>query len=234
MLLLKVKKNPNFLFKTLLIGYLTFSVISSSALADENAPIFALGPKISTLGAGLELSIKGLDCLNFRMNANGFKYSKDFVHQTVPWKGQLGLLNMGAIVDYHPFLNGFRLSTGAYYNGNRIYLSTTPKQPFTIAKHTYTPEQVGTAKGKLHFRKIAPYVGFGYDSALLDPNDDISFNIDVGLLFQGAPKGSFKATGLLGKNPQLLADLKKNAEQTVNKRWVRCYPVVGVGIKYHF
>ncbi|MGN6671094.1 MAG: hypothetical protein ACTHJ4_06115, partial [Candidatus Nucleicultricaceae bacterium] len=151
----------------------------------------------------------------------------------IHWSGKLNLFTVGAMADYHPFQNGFRLSAGIMYNGNKFDLSATPAQNVTINGTVYTPAQVGTMKGTLDFRKIAPYIGFGYDGALTS-NGALSFNAEVGVLFQGSPRASVSASGLLGAQQALLNNIKAEAQHATNKGWVRYYPVVSVGFKYRF
>lgn len=198
-----------------------------------NSSIFAIGPKIGTLGAGLEGSFNVSKEFKLRVGVNGLRYSKKFNDGDMNWSGKLTLLTVGAMADYHPFQNGFRLSAGVMYNGNKLDVSATPANNVNINGQNYTPAQVGTTKGTLDFRKIAPYIGIGYDGALTS-NGALSFNAEVGVLFQGSPRASVSATGLLRNQTAFLNNLKAEVEQATNKSWLRYYPVVSVGFKYRF
>lgn len=211
------------------VGSLT--LLSSVALADVQV---AVGPKIGTLGAGIEAIIGSGETFNLRLGANGWRYSREIHKDSVKWNGKLNLRTAGIFADYHPFQNGFRVSAGPVLNYNSLNVSVTPNQNITINGNTYTPTQVGQATGKLKFRKVAPYLGVGYESAFTNESC-LSLNVEAGVLFQGKAKGTFSATGTLANTqPQLLSDLKSNAEKAANKGLIRYFPVISIGFKYRF
>lgn len=211
------------------VGFLT--LLSSVALADINV---AVGPKIGTLGAGVEAVVGSGETFNLRIGANAWRYSREIHKDSVKWSGKLNLRTAGIFADYHPFENGFRISAGPVLNYNSLNVSVTPSQNITINGHTYTPTQVGQATGKLKFNKVSPYLGIGYESAFT--NDScLSMNVEAGVLLQGKAKGTFSATGSLANTQsQLLNDLKSNAEKAANKALIRYYPVISIGFKYRF
>lgn len=211
----------------------TALLASAASPTPANSSPFAIGPKISTLGLGIEGSFSVSNQFKLRLGVNGLRYSKKMKDDDIHWSGKLNLFTIGAMADYHPFANGFRLSAGVMYNGNKFDLSATPAANVDINGVNYTPAQVGTMKAKLDFRKIAPYVGIGYDGALTS-NGALSFNAEVGVLFQGSPRASVSASGLLGAQQALLNNIKAEAQDATNKGWVRYYPVVSVGFKYRF
>lgn len=211
----------------------TALLASTAPSTTANSSMFAIGPKISTLGVGLEGSFNVSKEFKLRLGVNGFRHSEKLDDLDIRWSGKLNLFTVGAMADYHPFQNGFRLSAGVMYNGNKFDLSATPAQNITINGHVYTPPQIGTVKSTVDFRKIAPYIGFGYDGALTS-NGALSFNAEVGVLFQGAPRASVSATGLAAANQVFLNDFRSAAKDATNKGWVRYYPVVSVGFKYRF
>lgn len=210
------------------VGSLT--LLSSVALADVN---FAIGPKIGTLGAGVEAVVGSGEAFNLRINANGWRYSREIHKDTVKWNGKLNLKTAGIFADYHPFENGFRISAGPLLNYNSLNISAAPNQNLTINGHTYTPTQIGKATGKLKFKKVSPYLGIGYESAFTN-NSCLSMNVEAGVLFQGKAKGTFSATGSSATQSQFLNDLKSNAEKAANKDFIRYYPVISIGFKYRF
>jgi hypothetical protein len=210
----------------------SLTLFSAAAFADIQV---AVGPKIGTLGLGLEALVASeemADVLNLRLGVNAFRYSREIHKDSVKWNGKLNLRTLGAFLDYHPFCNSFRLSAGPVLNDNNLNLSVTPSQNITINGRTYTPAQVGQAKGKLKFNKVSPYLGVGYEGAFINESA-LSFNMEAGVLFQGKAKGNFSANGTLA-NAQLLTDLQSNAEKAANKGLIRYYPVVSLGFKYRF
>jgi len=208
----------------------SFAVLSLPSMA---APSFTLGPKISSLGVGSEATVKVTETCHFRFGANTFQYSKKFNHNQINWEGKLKLFTLGAFFDYHPFENGVFLSAGPVYNENKLKVSASPNQSITINNITYTAQQLGSLKGQLRFHKVSPYVGIGYNSAFTNL-DNLSFVVELGMLFQGKARANISATGTYSNNANMLANLKTSAEQAANKPWIRYYPVVALGLVYRF
>lgn len=206
---------------------------STTSPSVSNSSPFAIGPKVGTLGVGLEGSFSLSKEFKLRLGVNGLRYNKKLSDDGIDWSGKLNLFTVGAMVDYHPFQNGFRVSTGIMYNRNNLSISATPTNNVNINGTVYTPAQIGTMKGKLDFRKVSPYLGFGYDGALTS-NGALSFNAEIGVLFQGSPRATVSATGALAAQQQFLNDVKAEAQDAANTGWLRYYPVVSVGFKYRF
>lgn len=81
---------------------------------------FRLAPRISTLGAGLEVA-KGFSS-NFGVRAgfNYFTYSYDATESDVSYNLELELKSFAFFADWHPFEGAFRLSGGLLINGNGL------------------------------------------------------------------------------------------------------------------
>lgn len=217
--------------KTLKICVAIGTLLASS-LATQ-AGNFAIGPKVGTLGVGAEGLFKFNDFLSFGAQINGFKYSKKLDKGNVGYSGKLKLLNFGGTANFHPFLGGFKITGGLFANFNKIDVNATPNKNITLNGNTYTPAEIGKLTGAVKFGRVSPYLGMGYDSAFSSVTP-LSFNCDVGVLFQGKPKTDVSATGLLKGNAQLIKDANKNLYNASNKSYVRFYPVISLGLKYRF
>ena len=79
----------------------------------------AVGLKVSTLGAGIELATSFSDHLNGRFSAQYFKYSDDYSSSSVNYDGDLELKSVLGALDYYPFESVLHLSAGALVNGNK-------------------------------------------------------------------------------------------------------------------
>ena len=160
-----------------------------------NAHNFAIGLKASTLGAGVE-AVTGLSPhFNLRGVVNGLNYSKNGTSSNMAYNGKLKLFSAGLLIDYLPSTNSnFRLTLGGLYNDNKLSITGTPTGGnYTINGHTYTAAQVGSINGQVKFNQFAPYVGIGYGNAIKDTG--LSFNFDLGAMYQGSPKATLAATG---------------------------------------
>ena len=218
----------NILSKIFTISILTLISVSS------HANTFAVGPKVGTLGLGLEGSMKINEYCNIAAGVNGFHISKHTDDGQIKYNGSLRMLTAGVTVNAHPFQNGFKVSAGGFYNGNKLDISATPSKNTTINGHNYTPAQIGKVNGSLDFKKVSPYLGIGYDSAFYSSNP-WSFNCEAGVLFQGKPRAKINSiTGYLQNDRQAIQDLAQDAAKGANKSYIRYYPVVSVGFKYSF
>ena len=197
--------------------------LSSSAFA---TPKLAVGPRISTIGGGIDVATQVNDYFNVRMQVNGFKYKTNVDDEDLSYTARLQLFTVGPIVDYHPFKSGFFVSAGALYNNNKLSLKATPGDDVTLDGVTYTPQQIGQVNGSLTFKnRVSPYFGIGYDSAF-HKKGNFSLGIDLGVLYQGKPKGDVTLTGTAAGNAALRASIKRDAEDAANKSFIRFLPGV--------
>lgn len=143
------------------------------------------------------------------------------------------MLNFGGTANFHPFLGGFKITGGLFLNHNKIDVHAAPRRNVRLNGVTYTPAEVGNLTGDIKFGKISPYAGVGYDSAFSSITP-LSFNCDVGVLFQGKPKTAVSATGLLKNSDELIKNANTNLYNASNKSYVRFYPVISIGFKYRF
>ncbi len=100
--------------------------MSGFLFGQENKPSghyhlgFRVAPRISTLGAGLEVA-KGLTP-NFGLRAgfNYFSYAYDATESDVSYDFDLELKSLAIFTDWHPFKGAYRLSGGLIINGNGL------------------------------------------------------------------------------------------------------------------
>lgn len=202
---------------------------SQSALADG----VAVGVKAGTLGAGVELTTNIIPMLlNARIQANGYRYNTTINDTTVNYDAKLKLFSVGALADFYPFAGKFRLTAGAYYNGNKLTITGVPSAgSYVINGTTYTSAQAGSVSGTMDFNKLAPYAGIGWGDAV-SSGSPIGFNVDLGVLYQGKPKTTISATGAAaGLAADIAAEKVKLDNDVKNYKF---YPVASVGVSYHF
>jgi hypothetical protein len=217
---------------TFLTGILCFLIFSGSGYADSGR--FAVAGKLSTLGAGVEITTRITSDVNLRLGANTFSHDYSGEVNDVDYDLDLDLLSGLILLDWHPFHGGFRLSGGGVINRNEIDMTSNPTVTYTIGNKSYTFSDVGTLTGKVDFDKIAPYAGIGWGNAV-GKDKRWGLALDMGVVFQGSPDIDLVANGLLASVPSFQEDLareKKDIEDKLDR--YEYYPVIAFGITYKF
>ncbi|HEV8647090.1 MAG TPA: hypothetical protein VGR01_16140 [Burkholderiales bacterium] len=168
--------------KRFVAGMLLFLAAGTAAWADVGVLL-----KAGTLGAGLDLS-KGIgETLALRLQANAFSFDEDITESDVEYSADLELKSAGLLFDWHPFSGVFRVSAGAYWNGNEASATGRPTgAAYEINGVTYASTEVGSLNGQIDFESVAPYLGIGFGSAP-KAGRGMSFSFDLGVLYQGEP-----------------------------------------------
>lgn len=211
-------------------GLLALALLSSAGMAKE----FSVGLTAGTIGIGAEAVTGITENLNVRAVVAGFNYSKDGAQGTdVTYQADAKLLNAGILLDYYPFTTGLRLSAGGYYNGTNVTLKGVPSagSSYTFNGVTYTAADVGDLNAEVKYKKIMPYVGFGFGNTMAGGN--FTFGMDIGAMI-GSPTASLTTT-----NPTNNATLAANAaieEQKLKDEIGKLpvYPVVTISASYRF
>lgn len=217
-------------------SYLALAFITSlsvSAVTHAADSSFFSTVQVGTLGPGLNIGYQFNPYFDVRANVNGLKYSRDIEVNDVKYDADLKLLTAGLLADYYPFANGFRLTAGAYYNGNK--LSGNGKS--TKDYYGIDPNDYGYQSASVEYKKFAPYVGFGYQT-----NDDSNwiFTADLGVMYQGKAKVKsnttcYSAAVCSALQSQIDAEnaLQRNDIQDKADK-LKWYPVASIGIGYRF
>jgi hypothetical protein len=92
---------------------------------------------------------------------------------------------------------------------------------------------VGKPKLTIHFNRVSPYLGIGFDSAFC-ADSSWSLTGELGVLFQGSPKVKFKGTGETKIHPHVQTYIKQKAKHAADKFLLKYYPVLSIGAKYSF
>lgn len=190
---------------------------------------FKVGPKLSTLGYGVEAELYDFGVVSLRANANYLSLKKDGNDKAVDYNYTCKLRTTGIYANYKPFLGSLFLTGGLVLNKNYFSASGTPSSNVTINNRTYTPQQMGTISGKIKFRPISPYVGLGYSADL----KAAQINFELGVLMQTGPKANLSATGLLAQNSQMIDDLESDIQSAVKNTGIfKYYPTLGISVLF--
>lgn len=195
---------------------------------------FAAGVGISTLGVGISGSYDVSESLIVRAQANHFNYGTDFSGSEIKYDADLKLSSFGLIADWYPGEGGFRVSAGAYYNGNKLEGKGKPKSggDFIIGD---TPYQLDRLDAEVEFNKFAPYLGVGWAYGGGRSELGFSFAADLGVLFQGSAGVDLRGYGSGASAPgfnESLRSAEKNLEDELKN--FKYYPVVSASIAYRF
>ena len=197
----------------------------------------ALGLKMGTLGAGLELTMEAAENVNLRFGGNYFKLSREIDVEDNAYDMDLKLNSFTALADWYVADSSFRVTAGAFINENGLSGTSLASNTYEINDTIYTSAEVGTLTADIGFKSVAPYLGIGWGNPLAD-DSDWSFMADLGIVFAGKPSLDIMTTGgTFSNNPLLLADIEQ-AEQdfrdTDEISYLKYYPVISVGLNYRF
>jgi hypothetical protein len=204
----------------------------SSAYAQNSG--WAVVAKAGTQGFGADIHRELIPkTLNLRTGASFFQYSMDFDDHGIKYGGQLRLAAVPVMLDIYPFKNWFRISAGFEVNLNRAVGTAMPYQgTITINHRTYPVDQIGQLKGTFEFNRFAPLLGLGFSNPIKQGRHwGVTF--DIGGIYHGKPRFPITVSGPLFS--QLSSDLKNqqiDVEKDVEK--YPFYPIVQLGISYHF
>ncbi|TXI73773.1 MAG: hypothetical protein E6Q49_03910 [Limnohabitans sp.] len=124
------------------------------------------------------------------------------------------------VADWYPAGDGFRVSMGGVFNGNKITVNGTGQVDGVNG--------TVNAEVKMANNGLSPYLGIGYG---VKPKMDkgLGFNMDLGVMFQD-PKATLSATG--GPSATNIANEQRQMQDAVDK--LKYFPVLSFGISYSF
>ncbi len=188
---------------------------------------FAIKANAGSMGLGLEAAVQLHDKVNVRAGGNFFGLS--YLYETdaddeFDLDASLNLSMFSALVDWHPFDSGFRLTGGLVYNNNSMNAGLLPKQEYEVGGDVYGPDELGTLDAEFTFNAFAPYLALGFGNAFT--GSSFGMNMDIGWIFQGSPNVAMKADGLLKPSAEQAPQLQENMS------WWTGYPVFTLSFYY--
>lgn len=204
-------------------------LLGSNAMADDN---FWFGVKAGTLGIGLEASWRAVPWLDVRAGANQYDYDDSGSQAGINYDATLALETFYATANFRFPLSPFRMTVGAYSNGNEIELVSQPMGSYEIGGIPYSPTEVGTLRSSSTFENFAPYLGAGFDFTL---SGRLGLALDFGVLWQGDPIVTLTSDGSLANDPDFLLALDAERQQLESVvEDFKAYPVVSIGFNFNF
>ena len=225
-----------------LITFLSFIFLTNLVSAQQTQPSgeyhlgFRVAPRISTLGAGLEVAKGFTPHFGLRAGFNYFSYGYDATESDVSYELDLELKSFGILADWHPFKGAFRLSGGLLINGNGLDGSAKPSGTFDIGDTTYTNAQINSLDLEISYNTVAPYFGLGWDSTFGD-QDNWGFAFDLGLIYSGSPEAILNINHNLTGVAKSTLEAEKAKEQNNLQEdldSLKWWPVISAGLVYQF
>lgn len=213
-----------------------------------------LGIQFTTgfLGFGGQVATSVFRRANVRVGFNYFSYTLPTFHKdNASYKGSLNLRSFQADFDYYLFW-GFHISPGGLlYNGNKVdaTASIPNGQSFTLGGTQYTADGDITGTGDLPLNRAAPTLKIGFGNLLPRNRRHLTFNFDIGTVFQQAPKVGIALVGLacpgstspcaspvnVATDPTVQTNIASE-EAKINKdlNVFKYYPIISFGIGWKF
>lgn len=216
-------------FAVLLLGLMT----AGSAAAGDN---IWLGLKAGTLGLGLEAAWRPIPWLDLRAGGNMFDYDDTGSQAGINYDATLQLETYYLTGNFLFPVSPFRVTVGAFSNGNELQMTSMPQTSYDIGNGNYSPDEVGTLRSTTYFEDIAPYLGVGFDFSIVGK---VGLSLDFGVLWQGAPLVSLTSDGTAMTDPVLgpifLAELEAERLQLETEfQDYKAFPVISLGFNVNF
>jgi len=195
---------------------------------------------LGTTGVGAHLVLPISPGLNGRVGLNYFKH--DFTKRSGQVEYDLDgkLQTVDALLDWYPRAGGnFRVTAGVLYNDTRFDATAAPDQlgSFSLNGTRYSAADVGLLRGKVDFRKAAPYLGIGWGNAL-NSERGWSFGGDLGVFYQGSARVSLRSEGCVVATvlcERLARDVAaEEARLADDASDYKVYPVLRAAVSYRF
>jgi len=105
-------------------------------------------------------------------------------------------------------------------------------QAFNVGGTLYSAADVGSLQSTTSFDSTSPYLGIGFDFDLFDK---VGLTLDFGVLWQGDPRVSLSADGLLASDPTFLAALEAERQELEDEvDSFKAWPVLSIGFNFSF
>lgn len=222
------------MFKNKVILLYLFCFITSQASAIQ----LSSGVKVSTLGAGLDITRELSKKSNIRFNINHLPVEASKTISSAKIDSTLSLNTMGLLVDFYPFSNNTGkwrwvpfmkhdsyITAGAYFNNNKLAFTGKTTASFTFNDKTYSPDEIGEIKGEILANQISPYIGWGLGGK---NTSGWASQIEFGMIYQNKLTSTLTASGFLK------ASESNNDAINATLQDAEFFPVASFAVNYKF
>jgi hypothetical protein len=197
--------------------------------ANAGAADIGVSAHVGTLGAGLDLAYGFNRNLTGRVGFNRLNIGEDFTEGDIDYSADLELESVHALADWHIFGGGFRLTGGAIFNNNAFDGSAAIDAGDEIGGTPATGS--GSLALDVEYDEVAPYLGIGWGNRARGWSA-VSFSVDAGLMFQGAPDVDITESGSTGASQSDLDKEERDVEDELEN--FEIYPVISAAIVFRF
>ena len=196
-----------------------------------------LGFKAGTLGLGLEATWRPIPWLDLRAGINKYDYENNRTDAGIAYDSTLKLETYYGTVNFLFPISPLRVTVGAFSNGNEFQMASLAAADYDIGNDNFLASEVGTLRSTTYFESVAPYLGVGFDFSIVGK---VGLNLDIGVLWQGAPSVSLTADGTLATDPgsagvifrdELAAEAMQLEAEFED---YKAYPVISLGVNFNF
>ncbi len=209
------------------------SAIFLALFSNASATPVGISLGVSTLGPGISLSYDMSEKFNGRFGINKYSQGFDLVVEENNYEGDVNLHSMTALLDWHPWSGGFRISGGLVSNSNSINGTAVSTNDDTIefAGKEYSLQEAGTVNADIEFDPTSLFLGMGWGNAA--KGGGFSFFTDIGVVFHGEPDADITVENATEIDlPQ--EDLDKAVQDFENEiSQLRYFPVFTLGFAYN-
>jgi hypothetical protein len=191
-------------------------------------------------GLGADLDIGLTESLNLRLGYNWLGYDDTLEDTDVTYDAELEVNSFSAMLDWHIFGGGFRLSAGAFSAGPTLAVIGKPTGgEYEIGDGLYDAADIGDLRGEIEVGdSISPYFGIGYGN-VAKGKSRVTFLFDLGVIYTDTPVVSLTARCGTALSAQDCADLQSDVQKEIaeieeDAKDFEFYPVINIGIGIRF
>lgn len=212
--------------------YLALTSLSVSQVLAQQSSFF-ISPHVATQGLGLELKFAPQPGLNFRAGASvlNFDFNTNYTVRAEPAdaKVDVDIANAHLMFDAHPFVKSesfarkFLLTAGAGYfwrDGGKAI--ATYNGDYYYEGYTIPNDMIGELYGEVHWNKIAPYFGLGFENPL--PRKRVNLGFALGAYYTGKPNAEVTGTKFLEDSENDEAEFREQVSR------LRFLPVLQINL----
>jgi hypothetical protein len=233
-------------------GYVRVAPAPRDAKKNQSTRPFrslAIGFSANSLGAGVELATPVSRSFNLRSSLNIFAFDYPFTIDGLNYDARLHLKSTGTMLDWYPLHRGFHISPGMLYVKNTLAAgaSVGAGQSFELDGQSYLNSIDDPVNGSASIafpRKFAPMLLLGFGNMIPRSGRRLSFPVEFGAAYTGAPQMNATLGGTACAQGGCMSFAQNQEAQTslraeiykLNEdlKRVPVYPIVSMGVAYHF
>lgn len=195
----------------------------------------AVGVRLGTTGFGLQVARLLTGRIGARIGGSFYNWSGSSTLKSINYNATLKLHTFSALIDLFLSRRGSFHFTGGLVTNPMTFTATGQSSAgyYKINGTRYADTTVGVLTAQGQFPSVRPYFGLGFGTPA-NGGGGLGLLFDLGAII-AKPTVALNATGA-ATNPQLASDLAAQSSQTQQKldKFFRVYPVLALGLAYHF